>query len=79
MGRFYHLLRMPGVAVHTLRFPLAMLPLTDLKVRWRRWYRCWRNDVIGSVGYFIMRNWQRQFKAGAFRRKLALADGPDRP
>ncbi|HOX08704.1 MAG TPA: radical SAM protein [Planctomycetota bacterium] len=74
MGRFYHFRRMPGVAVHTLRFPLAMLPLTDLKTRWRRWYRRWRNDVIGSVGYFIMRNWQKQFRNGAFRRKLALAD-----
>ncbi len=73
MGRFYHILRMSGVALHTLRFPLAMLPLTDPKTRWRRWYRRWRNDVIGSVGYFIMRNWQTQFKDGAFRRKLALA------
>lgn len=81
MGRFYHLTRMGGVALHTLRFPLAMLPLVDLRARWRRWYRRWRNDVIGTGGYFVMQNWRRQFSQGPFRGKLARGEkqaGQDR-
>jgi radical SAM superfamily enzyme YgiQ (UPF0313 family) len=73
MGRFYQFLRVPGVAVHTLRFPLAMLPLVNVRQRFRRWYRRWRNDVIGSGGYFIMRAWRKQFEQGPFRKKLSAA------
>ncbi len=75
MGRFYRLLRVPGVAVHTLRFPLAMLPLVNLRERFGRWYRRWRNAVVGSGGYFIMKAWRRQFREGPFRGKLAAATG----
>jgi hypothetical protein len=70
MGRFYAFSRLPGVVLHTLRFPLAMLPLINLRDRWRKWYRHWRNDVIGSGGYFAIRNWRRAFRQGGFGEKL---------
>jgi hypothetical protein len=75
MGRFYRFMRLPGVAVHTLRFPLAMLPLVNLRQRWSRWYRRWRNDVICTGGYFVMKAWKKQFREGPFREKLARAAG----
>jgi len=70
MGGFYRLRRMYGVVLQTLRFPLAMLPLVNLRVRWRRWYRHWRNDVISSVGYFIIKRWRKAFREGQFSEKL---------
>ena len=70
MSGFYRLKRLFGVMLHTLRFPLAMLPLINLRDRWRKWYRHWRNDVIGSVGYFIVRNWRKAFREGEFKEKL---------
>ncbi|MBN1257582.1 MAG: radical SAM protein [Planctomycetes bacterium] len=70
MGKFYRLRRMLGVAINTLRFPVAMLPLVNLRSRWRKWYRHWRNDVIGSIGYFIIKNWHKAFKKGNFSEKL---------
>ncbi len=75
MGRFYRFLRLPGVAVRTLGFPLAMLPLVNLRRRWNRWYRRWRNDVVCTGGYFIMKAWKKQFREGPFRRKLFQANG----
>jgi radical SAM superfamily enzyme YgiQ (UPF0313 family) len=70
MRGFYRFRRIFGVTLHTLRFPFAMLPLVNLRVRWRRWYRHWRNEVIGSVGYFIIRRWRKAFKEGPFKDKL---------
>lgn len=70
MGRFYHFWRMFWLVVHTLRFPLAMLPLLNLRTRWSKWYRSWRNDVVGSGGYFMVRKWRRAFKDGHFNEKL---------
>ena len=70
MGGFYHLRRIFGVALHTMRFPLAMLPLTNLRQRWRKWYRHWRNEIVGSGGYFIMKNWRKAFREGRFEDKL---------
>ncbi|MBI5722520.1 MAG: B12-binding domain-containing radical SAM protein [Planctomycetes bacterium] len=70
MGGFYRFRRMFGVMLHTIRFPLAMLPLVNLRTRWRKWYRHWRNDVIGSAGYFIMKKWHKAFREGPFRDKL---------
>jgi radical SAM superfamily enzyme YgiQ (UPF0313 family) len=71
MGRFYRSWRITGVMIHTLRFPLAMLPLLNLRGRFHRWYRAWRNDVIGSGGYFIMKGWKKQVAKGPFNGKLA--------
>ena len=70
MGAFYGFQRMLGTALHTLRFPLAMLPLVNLRTRFRHWYRQWYNDVVGSMGYFIVRNWLRAFRQGQFQEKL---------
>lgn len=70
MGGFYHFWRIFWVVVHTLRFPLAMLPLLNLHSRWRKWYRSWRNDVVGSGGYFMVRRWRKAFKEDHFREKL---------
>jgi len=70
MRGFYRFRRIFGVTLHTLRFPLAMLPLVNLRVRWLKWYRHWRNEVIGSVGYFIIRRWRKVFKEGSFSEKL---------
>jgi len=70
MGGFYHFRRILGVILHILRFPLAMFPLGNLRARWRKWYRHWRNDVLGSVGYFIVRKWHKAFKKGQFNEKL---------
>jgi radical SAM superfamily enzyme YgiQ (UPF0313 family) len=71
MGSFYHFWRMLWVVVHTLRFPLAMLPLLDLRTRWYKWYRSWRNNVIGSGGYFMVRKWRKAFREGRFKENLA--------
>ena len=70
MDGFYRFRRLAGVMLHALRFPLAMLPLTNLRSRWRKWYRYWRNDVIGSVRYFIVKNWHKAFREGPFNEKL---------
>jgi radical SAM superfamily enzyme YgiQ (UPF0313 family) len=70
MRGFYRFRRIFGVTLHTLRFPLAMLPLVNLRTRWRNWYRHWRNEVIGSIGYFIIRRWLRAFREGSFSDKL---------
>jgi len=70
MGGFYRLRRMSGVMLHTFRFPVAMMPLVDIRSRWRKWYRHWRNDVWGSIGYFIMKKWYRAFRDGNFNEKL---------
>ncbi|HES58037.1 MAG TPA: B12-binding domain-containing radical SAM protein, partial [Firmicutes bacterium] len=71
MSGFYGFRRLIGVMLHTLRFPFAMLPLVNLRASWRRWYRSWFNDVVGSAGYFIVRNWKRAFREGPFRTKLS--------
>jgi radical SAM superfamily enzyme YgiQ (UPF0313 family) len=73
MGKFYRFRRMPSVIYHTLRFPIAMAPFFNLRARWRKWYRHWRNSVIGSVGYFIIKNWRKEFDKGSFQKKLARA------
>ncbi len=70
MGGFYRLRRMYGVVLQTLRFPQAMLPLDNLRVRWHNWYRHWHNEVVGSIGYLIVRKWQRAFRKGLFNEKL---------
>lgn len=70
MGGFYHFWRIFWVVVHTLRFPLAMLPLLNLRSRWRTWYRSWRNDVVGSGGYFLVRKWRKAVKESHFKEKL---------
>jgi len=70
MGGFYHFWRIFWVVVHTLRFPLAMLPLLNLRARWHKWYRSWRNNVVGSGGYFMVRKWRKAVEAGHFREKL---------
>jgi len=70
MGGFYRLRRMFGVMVQTLHFPLAMLPLVNLRARWRTWYRYWRNEVVGSIGYFIIRKWRKAFREGEFSERL---------
>ena len=70
MGSFYGFRHLAGVMLQTLRFPLAMLPLINLRVRWHKWYRHWRNNVIGSVGYFIVKHWHKGFKEGQFSEKL---------
>lgn len=73
MGGFYGARRLWGVALHTLRFPLAMLPLVGLRARFAHWYRAWYNDIVGAGGYFIVRQWQRAFRLGAFAEKLSKA------
>lgn len=74
MSWFYGFRRLLGVMLHTLRFPFAMLPLVNLQKSWRRWYRSWFNDVVGSAGYFVVRNWKRAFREGPFREKLSRAN-----
>jgi len=73
MSGFYGFRRLIGVTLHILRFPFAMLPLVNIKASFRRWYRSWFNDVVGSAGYFIVRNWKRAFRDGPFRDKLSRA------
>jgi len=70
MSRFYRLSRILGVILQTLRFPQAMLPLSNLHVRWHNWYRHWRNEVIGSIGYLLVRKWHKEFRKGRFNEKL---------
>jgi radical SAM superfamily enzyme YgiQ (UPF0313 family) len=70
MKGFYRFRHLFGVTLHTLRFPLAMLPLVNLRARWLKWYRYWRNEVLGSAGYFIIRRWLKAFKEGSFSDKL---------
>jgi len=70
MGGFYHFWRIFWVVLHTLRFPLAMLPLLNLRTRWSKWYRSWRNDVVGSGGYLMLRRWRKALRENRFREKL---------
>jgi len=70
MGGFYHFWRILWVVVHTLRFPLAMLPLLNLRTRWGKWYRSWRNNVVGSGGYLMLRRWRKALRENQFREKL---------
>jgi radical SAM superfamily enzyme YgiQ (UPF0313 family) len=73
MGCFYGFRRLVGVIFHTLRFPLAMMPLVNIKACWNRWYHSWYNDVVGSAGYFIVRKWKRAFYGSTFKQKLSKA------
>jgi len=68
MGGFHHFRRLVGVMLHALRSAPAMLPLTNQPSPWCKWYRRWRNDVIGSVGSFIVKNWPQAFRAARSAR-----------
>ena len=73
MSRFYRFGRMLRVLLHVLRFPVAMLPLVNLRSRWSKWHRHWRNDVVGSAGYFVVKRWQKALARGPFNEKLSRA------
>ena len=75
MMGFYRFRYMFGIAFQTLYFPVAMLPLVNLHVRFRRWYRGWRNNIVRFGGWFIVRDWRKQFRQDRFREKLRGALG----
>lgn len=70
MSGFYGFNRLLGVMGNALRFPFAMMPMVDIRNSFKRWRRSWFNDVIGSTGYFIVRNWKRAYREGPFHEKL---------
>lgn len=73
MGRFYRFRHVFMIAVNILTFPAMVLSLYDIRSGWRRWYRSWRNAVLGFTGWIIMRKWKSEFRKGDFSRKLAQA------
>jgi len=73
MGRFYRFRHVFMIAVNILAFPAMVLSLYDIRSGWRRWYRSWRNAVLGFTGWIIMRKWKSEFRKGDFSKKLAQA------
>ncbi len=73
MGRFYRFRHVFMIAVNILAFPAMVLSLHDIRSGWRRWYRSWRNALLGFTGWIIIRKWKSEFRKGDFSRKLAQA------
>ena len=51
----------------------TLLPLFNLRSRWSKWHRHWRNDVVGSAGYFVVKRWHKALAKGPFNDKLSRA------
>jgi len=66
MGSFYRFRSIFGVFFYTLGFPILMLPLTNLRARWRVWYRSWRNQVIAFAGSRLVARWREDFRRSDF-------------
>jgi hypothetical protein len=73
MGRFYRFSRMFSIGLNILVFPSMLFSLWNVRLGWRRWYRGWRNDLIGFGGWTIFRRWVSNYRRGGFAGKLERA------
>ena len=73
MGSFYTFKHMFFVALSIFSFPTLLLFLHNLGLGWRRWYRCWRNNLIRFGGWITIRKWTSEFKKDGFSQKLQKA------
>jgi radical SAM superfamily enzyme YgiQ (UPF0313 family) len=73
MRGFYRFHAMFVVVLRLLLFPLAMLPLINLRSRFMAWYRPWRRDLLGFAGWSLIHKWKKRFRHSPFRKKLRHA------
>ncbi len=70
MGSFYQFKNMLKIVIHVFWFPAIIFFLHNIKTGWRRWYRHWRNTLLRSGGWVIMKGWTRQFNKDKFFEKI---------
>ena len=73
MGSFYKFKHFLMVGLHIFSFTSLLFFLNNLDRGWKRWYRQWRNSVIRSGGWILMRGWATQFKKTSFPVRLQHA------
>jgi len=73
MGKFYHFKYMLLLGLHAFSFPALVFSLHNIKAGWKKWYRPWRNNLVRSGGWFVMKGWTSEFKKGKFSQKLEKA------
>ncbi len=75
MGGFYRLRSMLGIVLNVLSFPALIFFVHDIRLGWKKWYRSWRNDLVRSAGWFVVKGWRRNFDQEAFFERLRRAQG----
>lgn len=65
MRWFYSPLSFIGIPVRVVFF------IFDCLIRgWQRWYRGWRNDIMGCGGYLLVKRWLKHYKNQSFLKGL---------
>jgi hypothetical protein len=74
MGRFYRFRYIFAIGFNLIIFPAMFLSLWNVRFAWRQWHRRWRNALIRSGGWVILRRWISHFRHDDFSRKLHRAE-----
>jgi len=73
MGKFYRFRHMFLIALRIFSFPALLFFLHNIRLGWWRWYRPWRNHLLGFMGWLTIRRWTAEFKKEGFVQKLQRA------
>ena len=73
MNRFYQFKYMFKIALNIFIFPGLLFFLYNIKFGWKKWYRCWRNDLLRFGGWITMKQWTSAFQKDKFSQKLKQA------
>ncbi len=74
LKRFYHFHHLLLVGLRTLYFPIAFLPLINIRAHWHRWYRAWRNNIRGFGGWLLIRKLTGFLDTGDYHARLQRAE-----
>ncbi len=74
MGRFYRFRYIFAIGFNLIIFPAMFLSLWNVRFAWRQWHRRWRNALIRSGGWVILRHWISHFRHDDFSQKLHRAE-----
>jgi radical SAM superfamily enzyme YgiQ (UPF0313 family) len=75
MASFYQFQYFFKIGLNILLFPGLVFFLGNIKLGWRKWYRPWRNDLVRSMGWIIIKKWNLNFHKDNFFEKLQSAKG----
>ena len=75
MASFYRFQYFFKIGLNILLFPGLVFFLGNIKLGWRKWYRPWRNDLVRSMGWIIIKKWNWNFQKDRFFEKLQSAKG----
>jgi len=73
MGRFYQFKYMFLVPIQIVSFPAIVFFLHNIRSGWERWHRRWRNYLIRSGGWIVLRRWTVALKQSSFSQKMQKA------